>query len=245
MKAQSIVSTLKKVLKEKQISYKHVASVLDLSESSVKRLFSERDFTLERLELICQLADIDFYQLAQMHESKKDKVTRLSVNQEELLVENPILILLCICVSTEMTVDEIANTYQLNPNELRQHLATLDRLGIIDFLTNDRCRLRVSRQFTWIPNGPIYKFAMRSIMSAYLAKSLSSDDNRLYLKWGVLSEGSTSQMLKKLERLNEDYMELEEQDTKLPLSQKQTSSLFVLFSQNWSPDSLKELLAIN
>jgi len=68
-----------------------------------------------------------------MHESKKDKVTRLSVNQEELLVEKPILILLCICVSTEMTVDVIARMYQLNLNELRQHLSTFDRLGIIVF----------------------------------------------------------------------------------------------------------------
>jgi len=57
-------------------------------------------------------------------------------------------------------------------------------------------------------------------MSAYLAKSLSSEDKRLYLEWCVLSGSSTSQMLKKLERLNEHYMELEKQDTKLSRSKK-------------------------
>ncbi len=245
MKAQSIVSTLKKLLKQKGISYKQVAIALNLSESRVKRLFSERDFTLGRLEVICQLIDIDFYQLVKMHETIDDKIKCLSVKQEQLLVENPVLILLSICISTEMSFDEIAETYQLNRADLKQSLSILDRLGIIDFLPNHRYRLRVSRQFRWIPNGPIYKFAMNTVLSRYLTQVMSIEARHMQLKWGILSQASQQQVLKKIERLVEDYMELEELDTKLPLAQKQTSSLFLLFSENWSPEQLKALLGLD
>lgn len=45
-----IVETLKRELRKQRITYRDVARRLDLSEASVKRLFSEKSFTLERIE---------------------------------------------------------------------------------------------------------------------------------------------------------------------------------------------------
>jgi len=45
-----LVETLKRVLKGRGITYAQVAERLRLSEASVKRMFSRRDFTLQRLE---------------------------------------------------------------------------------------------------------------------------------------------------------------------------------------------------
>ena len=45
-----LISTLKRVLKTRGVTYADLAERIALSEASVKRLFSQGTFTLERLE---------------------------------------------------------------------------------------------------------------------------------------------------------------------------------------------------
>ena len=52
----SLIETLKKQLKAHGKTYADVAAALDLSEASVKRLFAEESFTLQRLSLVCNLS---------------------------------------------------------------------------------------------------------------------------------------------------------------------------------------------
>ena len=63
MDAAALVDALKRVLKARGLTYADIARGLDLSEASVKRIFSKRDFTLERLDEVCRLAGIDFAEL--------------------------------------------------------------------------------------------------------------------------------------------------------------------------------------
>ena len=46
----ALVEELKRTLKARGIPYARVADGLQLSETSVKRMFSKRDFTLQRLD---------------------------------------------------------------------------------------------------------------------------------------------------------------------------------------------------
>jgi hypothetical protein len=50
-----IVSELKRALRASGHTYAHVAQKLDLSVASVKRLFSQEDLSLERIDAICEL----------------------------------------------------------------------------------------------------------------------------------------------------------------------------------------------
>ena len=51
-----LLDALKRVLRERGLTYADAAGALELSEASVKRLFSQRQFTLERVERLCELA---------------------------------------------------------------------------------------------------------------------------------------------------------------------------------------------
>ena len=50
-----LIQSLKKSLKAHGLTYADVARQLKLSEASIKRLFSEQNITLERLDQICQM----------------------------------------------------------------------------------------------------------------------------------------------------------------------------------------------
>ena len=49
------VGTVKRLLKAQGLTYRDVAKALDLSEASVKRVFSDESFTVERLARIARL----------------------------------------------------------------------------------------------------------------------------------------------------------------------------------------------
>ena len=58
-----LIDELKIVLKEKNMTYRAISIQLELSEGTIKRIFSSYDFTLNRLEKICSLVDIELFDL--------------------------------------------------------------------------------------------------------------------------------------------------------------------------------------
>ena len=61
-----LLNTLKKCLKAKGLNYRDLARRSNLSEASIKRLFSEQSFSLRRLEEVCRFLDMSIYDLARM-----------------------------------------------------------------------------------------------------------------------------------------------------------------------------------
>ena len=109
--SQRMVAALKSVLKNRRVSYEQVAAHLKVSQSSVKRLFSSGAITLQRLEAICDLAGIDVLELARQAEAKRVRVARLTVRQEQELVDDPLLLLVAICVLNRWSCEQIVAHY--------------------------------------------------------------------------------------------------------------------------------------
>ena len=60
----ALVDNLKRELRARNITYAAVAKRLGMSEASVKRMFSQKEFTLSRLDSICEVAGLEFSDLA-------------------------------------------------------------------------------------------------------------------------------------------------------------------------------------
>nr|WP_159105230.1 TRAP transporter substrate-binding protein DctP [Herbaspirillum sp. B39] len=87
--AESLVNALKNLLKARGITYAQLAKGLGLSEASVKRIFAERSFTLERLDQVCTLLGIQISDLARMVVAEQPVPSRLTEEQEKKLVADP------------------------------------------------------------------------------------------------------------------------------------------------------------
>jgi len=93
-----LVEVLKRELKSHGITYAQVARKLNLSEASVKRMFSRRDFTLKRLDQVCQLTQGEFSDLAHALAREEKLVSRLSLEQEKEIASSIKLFLVAVCV---------------------------------------------------------------------------------------------------------------------------------------------------
>ena len=77
-----IVAELKRALRGRGVTYAHVAKHLALSEASVKRLFAAGDFSLERLDRICELAGLELSELVEQMHQQATPVRQLTLGLE-------------------------------------------------------------------------------------------------------------------------------------------------------------------
>lgn len=156
MNTKMIFSALKEELKQAHISYKDIALSLNLSESSVKRMFSKEKMPLNTFIKICDLHNIDIGNI--INRSNDTLFNQLSEKQESIIAQNDKSILITSCILNGYTLKEIIQEYNLEYTEVLKMAILLDKIKIITLLEQDRIKLNISKTFTWIKDGPIESF---------------------------------------------------------------------------------------
>ena len=154
----AMVNGLKRVLKARRINYAQVASALELSEATVKRMFSKQDFSLQRFEQVCQLAEVSVTEVARDVDSEKNYISQLTEEQEKRILGDTKLFIVAVCVLNHLTLEQIISIYDISESECIGLLLELDRIRFLQLLPNNRIKLLVSRTFSWRPNGPILQY---------------------------------------------------------------------------------------
>jgi len=133
-----LLNTLKKCLKVKGITYQHIAQKLNLSEASIKRLFSAQTFSLKRLEEICGLLNLNFYDLAKISLNNDNIPSMLTVEQERVLSEKSKLFVFFYLLLNGREPVSIINDYKITEKESLKFLLELDRLKLIELYPDNR-----------------------------------------------------------------------------------------------------------
>lgn len=236
-----MLSCLKKALKQRGISYAQVATHLQLTEASVKRLFSQQQFTLQRLEQVCQLMQLELADLLQLISEQQQYTEQLSYEQEEEITGDLTLLLVAVSVLNRWTMRDILDWYQLSEHECIRKLAQLDRLRLIELLPNNKIRLRVSANFSWREGGPIQRFFQQKIAQEFFQARFNSNAECLLVLNGMLSATANIEFQRKLRRLASEFNELNRQEASLPLAQRNGVSI-VLAMRDWRFGLFKPLL---
>ncbi|KPQ29420.1 MAG: Cro/C1-type HTH DNA-binding domain [Marinobacter excellens HL-55] len=235
----TIVSELKRQLRAHGLTYQDVAQALDLSEASVKRLFSDRQFSLKRLDQICSLMGMEITDLVRKL-APEPRVEKLSLEQEKELVSDVRLLLVAVCAMNRWQFDEILRSYKMSEAELIRFLARLDRMGVVELLPGNRIKVLVSHDFTWQPNGPIQRFFETEVQQDFLkCRFRQPGELRLFVS-GMLSPQSNESVQQKLKRLALEFRHCHEEDLALPLEQRFGVSLLMAM-RPWEIDAFASL----
>jgi DNA-binding Xre family transcriptional regulator len=228
----ALLDTLKRALKARGKTYVDVADALGLSEASVKRLFSREDFSLERLDKVCQMLEIEISDLVQQMNDEQNQLQQLTAEQEQQLVDDKTLLAVAICSLNRWTMAEIVTFYDMTEGECFQKLAALDRLKLIDLLPGNRIKLRVAPTFRWLPNGPIQTLFQERLGPQFLKGRFNRDDECLIVLNGMLSKESISEFVRKVKRLAREYEVANTDDAALPLGERHGTTV-VLAMRGW------------
>lgn len=238
--AIAIVEILKRELKSRGVTYAEVAKALDLSEASIKRLFSRKDFTLERVDAICAAAGIEFGELARTMERDETLLSSLTLEQEQQIVADAKLLIVAVCALSHWSFEQIAATYHFTEAELVRQLARLDKLKIIELLPNNRIRPLITRAFSWIPDGPIHRYFKQVVSRDYLDSSFDGAGEIMLLVNGMLSDGTRAAVAARLRQVANEFRDLHHDDMRMPLEEKSGTSMLVAV-RKWEPQFFSEV----
>jgi transcriptional regulator with XRE-family HTH domain len=203
------LKALKRALKNKQWNYKQVADALRMSESSVKRLLSNKKISLDRVEKICEATGISFADVCKLAEwQNEDPYLVLSFEQEKILAENPRLLHYFTLLTEGYQPQKIEKNFQIPQAESKKFLFALDKANLIELHPKDKVKLIKNGLFRFRRDGPVGQVVFQQIREGYLYSDFRANDE--FIRFGMrrLSSAALGKLKAKIEKL---YLELEEE----------------------------------
>lgn len=224
-----LVTELKRYLKAQGITYAKLGRELNLSESSVKRMFARRAFSLQRFEQILNLVGLEIADLVEMVDERREFLTELTPEQEDALLADPKLLLMTYLLVNGWTLPAITSTFAIDEHEAERLLIRLHRARIIELLPFNRVKLLTARNFTWRKDGPVHRFFMREVQREFLDSSFAGPGEHLRFVAGLLSRASLERLTQSIDRLAREFDELARRDASLPAAERRScSAVFAL-----------------
>jgi DNA-binding Xre family transcriptional regulator len=235
-----LIDTLKKELRKQRITYKQVSEALDLSETSVKRLFSEEAFSIKRLEKVCELLHLDISDLVHLMERNIELTSQFTQEQEQELVSDIKLLLVALLLMNKLTFEEIIAVYDISETEGIRLLARLDRMKMIELQPGNRVKLMISQNFEWLPGGPIQKYFESTVQLEFLDSAFNKPGEFRIFASGMISPSANAELTRKMQHLAQEMHDMNIDAEALPLEQRFGTSL-MLAIRPWEVEAFKDL----
>lgn len=224
----ALITTLKKLLRRHNKTYADVAICLELSEASVKRLFAEQNLSLQRLDTICTLLDIEISDLVhEMKAEQKRPISELTHAQEKQIADDLNLMMVTVCVLNRWSLNDIVTRYRFKETEVIRYLALLDRLRIIELQPNNRIKLLIAPNFKWRDDGPIMQLFRAKIETEYFRTTFTKSSEKLLVLNGMLSPASNEVFQRKMAQLAHEFDQLSKDDAHFPIGERNGSTVLI------------------
>lgn len=234
MKTNALVEQLKLELNARGLTYAELAQKINLSEAAVKRLFSEKNFSLNRLDEICEATGLDLLHLTIAASQTTDVPQPLSEKVEEELADDSDLLLTLYYALQGSTMLEIQKELKCDHRSVFHLCRHLESLRLIEVHKGNKIHCKVSRSTRWRPNGPLVKKYGQAIRDEFFASTFSSTDEFQDFLTGPLSKSSFEFFKKKLVNLFREFNEISSMELK---DGAQDSKVFWFYSglRPWAP----------
>ena len=236
-----LLETLKKYLKARGLTYKQLAKEMDLSEATIKRSFSKQSFSLNQLEEICRILDIDFYDLAKMDKERdRDTFTELTFEQEDVLNgDNKLMIFLYFLIHG-WSITEIVEEYNFSKVEAIQMSLKLEKLSLLELHPNNKVRMLISNKAFWKIARPVLLQHHDQLIEDFMKNAFEQPNESLMFNAGQFSEKSLKIIRKKIDNLMKEYNQLAEMDATLPLKNRYSTGILIGF-RPWVASIISDL----
>jgi hypothetical protein len=239
--ANDLFLILRQQLRLHGITYKILAEKLNLSEPSIKRMFSQKDISLSRLENICSCFYMSVSDVFSLLEKRKERILYLTENQEQELVSEIELLLVAICILNHWTFQDILKFYTISEHALIRYAARLDQMKIIELQPNNHFKRLIDPHFHWISDGPIQRFFQKNVQQDFFDCHFEKPTELYLVRSGMLSEQDNQTFQKILNETAQKFVKLCRDTVHIPIEKRQGSALIIAM-RPWVPqifDSLK------
>jgi DNA-binding Xre family transcriptional regulator len=235
-----LIDALKRELRARGITYRALAGQLGLSESAIKHMFSSGNFSLRRLDEVCDVLELDIGDLVNISEAHKHRIEQLSEEQEREIMSDMRLLLVAYCLLNYWTFEEIIARYDITPEQGVRYLRKLDRMKFIELQPGDRVRLLLAPNFGWRENGPIERFFRSRVQTEFFSHHFQDDESLRIVKNGMITRKSMLQFIEKLEATGDLFDDTNWEERKLAAAERRGTTM-VLAIRHWTFAGFSEM----
>jgi transcriptional regulator with XRE-family HTH domain len=218
--ATTIIEAIKRQLRAQGVTYQALARRLKLSEPTVKRDLARGDFSLSRLEEICNILGVTIADLANDEPVRDLRITQFTDKQERALTADPKLVLLTYLLVNRWRLEDITEAMEFSDNDLTRLLLSLDELGIVRFRPPRGVQILTARNFAWRKEGPLHEFFLQRVVPEYFRMRFDGGGDEFYFVVGSLSPASRARFKSALNRITAEFEELARHDARLPMAER-------------------------
>lgn len=152
----ALVSLIKKILKERKITYSVLAKQMNLSESGLKKIFSSQDISFGRISQMASILGLRVSDLLKEIENKETHTVVFSEEEQNYFLKNPLHFNFFVRLLIErQSTEEIQKDFGLNEAELFKILKKLDSFKWLQLLPENKIKLPPLSLVTDFGSGPL------------------------------------------------------------------------------------------
>lgn len=175
-----IIESLRQQLKAHGYTYAELAKCWKLSVSSVKRIMSGDDLSLQKIELACKMMNFsvaDFYEQVQF--SRNLEFVYMSVKQEEFLAADARLLHFFMLLQESWNVTKISKVYSISNVDIQKYLLALDKNKLIELLPHNKVKKLFNSQLRFRRDGPLAKNLRDKVKANFLESDFNKENEHL------------------------------------------------------------------
>lgn len=204
---QIVIGNLKRLFKEQKISYKNLADQVNLSESGIKKIFSAKDGSFQRLHQFCQAAGVSIFEMLQ--DSKSVDVTFSKKHQDEFAEDFNLFKVYWMLVYERASAESVQQKLNLSYKEYFRRIRKLDTLKLIQLLPNDRLQLPSIKAVRWVGQGDFVNTLYKSWAKEFfdsVAKPNSRANESFILRYLQMTQNTYKEFRLALVNLEEEFI---------------------------------------
>jgi DNA-binding Xre family transcriptional regulator len=171
MNSETVINTIKRVLKNRRITYKQLAPQIGITEAGVKKMFLSGDITLSRLIKICDILGLNMEEVLEASTKRPISVLEFNSHQQEFFSKNPRYLYYFLRLLFERRdPNEMGQRYGLTERSVFKYLKKLDDLGLIRLHEGNRVEFLHSAPIAIDWENPFFKRLKIDLSKGFLEK---------------------------------------------------------------------------
>lgn len=188
-----LIESLKRVIKQRKVTYRELATYLQISVPSVKRMMSKGEFSLSRLFKICEFLGITFTDLAELCSRQEGEEYHFTPEVEEYFAKYPHYLAYFFALVDGLTPSTIEKKFHLTSQCTRLYLHRLEQFYLIKVSREDQVKILATGAICWKDDGKLGQVFSKRMVKAFAERAIKnvSSPGPLYLDlngWHLTSE---------------------------------------------------------
>lgn len=238
-----IFQGIKILLKEKNLHYQDLAPALGISLSQVKRMFSQEEMALTRLDKLCQFLDTDLKEILKRARSEDKKKRTLTLEQEKALAKNPMLLSYFYLLLSGRRPNKIREHYKVSKPQHELALLSLEKWGLITVGKRGKISMCCPQDVRWLKSGPLESTYRKVAREEFWNSNFTGQFSSVDYFYSRLGPSALKLIEEKMQKLRLEIEELSENSQEI-IAGNNEDMFFVFAYRPWRPHLVEKGLRL-